>query len=636
MCGIAGFLQDCELNAGAAPIAKRMANALTHRGPDDSGIWLDTQAGIALGHRRLAIIDLSPAGHQPMASQSGRFVIVYNGEIYNFREIRRELDEFTAGGQWRGSSDTEVLVAAIDHWGVREALERLNGMFALAVWDRQTRVLTLARDRMGEKPLYYGSSDGVFLFGSELKALQAHPAFSRSLDRKSLTSMLRYDYVPAPHTIWQGISKLEPAHYVEIAEGGRRVGTPAAYWSLRNAAVEGATHPLSDGPGLASELELLLSDAVGKRMVADVPLGAFLSGGIDSSLIVALMQAQSTRPVRTFTIGFEVTKFDEAPHARAIAARLGTDHTELYVTAQDALDVIPSIPAIWDEPFGDSSQIPTYLVSAMSRRDVTVALSGDGGDELFGGYARYKSAPPLWRRLRRCPLPVRTLAARLIGGGTRTSVAPGPLGRAARVVGSQSFEDLYQWKVSRAHRPDLLVRGGSERTLPAAAAIPFLGNPRDKMLYRDLLHHLPDDILTKVDRAAMAVSLEVRAPFLDHRLVELAWRLPMSAKLSATKGKLILRTLLRRHLPAEMVDRPKMGFSVPVENWLRGPLRVWGEDLLSGDRLSRQGALNPTAVRRLWQDFLSGKPRHDRIIWNLLMFQEWLDGNEQRLRRPTD
>lgn len=623
MCGLAGFLQNGCLNDGAAAVAERMASVIAHRGPDDSGVWLDPEAGIAIAHRRLAIIDISPAGHQPMESRSGRFVIAYNGEIYNFREIRSALDKLTGDVGWRGGSDTEVLLAAVDQWGVRGALERLNGMFAFAVWDRQTRVLTLARDRMGEKPLYYGSSGGVFLFGSELKALQAHPAFDAPLDRDSLTAMLRYDYVPAPHAIWRGLLKLEPAHYVDIKEGGRNIGKPAAYWSLRDAAAGGSANSLPDGPELAPVLETLLRDSVGQRMVADVPLGAFLSGGIDSSLIVALMQAQSSLPVRTFTIGFEVAKFDEAPHAKSVAAHLGTDHTELYVTAQDALDVIPSLPAMWDEPFGDSSQIPTYLVSAMSRRDVTVALSGDGGDELFGGYARYKSTPRIWRNLRRYPLSLRGPVARLIGSAAPDSAVPGPLGRVAKVLGSQSFEDLYQWKVSRAQFPELLVRGASERALPAWRATEFLESPRDKMLYRDLLHHLPDDILTKVDRAAMAVSLEVRAPFLDHRVVELAWRLPMSAKLNAKNGKLILRTLLQRHLPAELVDRPKMGFSVPVESWLRGPLRTWAEDLLSHDRLSRQGVLDPAAVRRLWRDFLSGKPRHDRILWNLLMFQEW-------------
>jgi asparagine synthase (glutamine-hydrolysing) len=438
--------------------------------------------------------------------------------------------------------------------------------------------------------------------------------------------------VPAPHTIWRGIFKLEPAHYVEIGEGGRNIGTAAPYWSLRDAATEGSANPLPEGPELATELEALLRDSVGQRMVADVPLGAFLSGGVDSSLIVALMQAQSRRPVRTFTIGFEAAQFDEAPQAKSVAAHLGTDHTELYVTAQDALDVIPRLPTMWDEPFGDSSQIPTYLVSAMSRRKVTVALSGDGGDELFGGYARYKSALRIWRQIRRWPLSIRVPVAAQIKRAARSSISPGPLTRVAQVIGSRSFEDLYELKVSRAQDLDLLILGDNDRARRMSHSIPFLARPSEKMLYRDLVYNLPDDILTKVDRAAMAISLEVRAPFLDHRLVELAWRLPMSTKLSAAGGKLILKTLLRRHLPVGLVDRPKMGFSVPVESWLRGPLRTWAEDLLAEGRLSRQGLFDPVAVRRLWRDFLSGKPRHDRVLWNLLMFQEWLHtaGQENR------
>ncbi|MBV9527820.1 asparagine synthase (glutamine-hydrolyzing) [Sphingomonas sp.] len=623
MCGIAGFIEPRPLDGGAAALAASMANAIEHRGPDDSGTWIDADAGIALGHRRLSIIDLSPAGHQPMASPSGRFVLVYNGELYNFREIRAELDEIAGGIQWRGESDTEVLLAAMDQWGVRAALDRLNGMFAFAAWDRSSRILTLARDRMGEKPLYYGTSGGVFMFGSELKALQAHPAFTAELDRDSISSMLRYDYVPAPHSIWKGIAKLEPAHFMEIADGGRTVGKPRAYWDLRKIAARGVVDQLPDGPELTSDLESRLLDAVGRRMVADVPLGAFLSGGIDSSLIVAMMQAQSDRPVRTFTIGFDVAKFDEAPQAKAIAGHLGTDHTELYVTARDALDVIPRIPAIWDEPFGDSSQIPTFLVSAMARRDVTVALSGDGGDELFGGYARYKSTPRIWSSLSRYPRGVRAAVAQGLGAIGGGSAAPGALGRAAIIVGSGTFEDLYQWKLSRAQRADPLVLGASEHVLAASGPITFVDKPADKMMVRDQLHHLPDDIMSKVDRAAMAVSLETRAPFLDHHLVEYSWRLPLSAKLNADAGKLILRRLLRRHLPDSIIDRPKMGFSVPVEEWLRGPLRGWGEELLREQRLRREGILEPKRVRRLWTQFLAGHNRRDRIVWNLLMFQLW-------------
>ena len=623
MCGIAGFLEQGQLSAEAAQIVNGMAAALAHRGPDDSGAWLDPDAGVALGHRRLAIIDTSPSGHQPMISASGRFVIVFNGEIYNFRELRTELN--AGGGRlaWRGSSDTEVLLAAFDRWGVRRTLDRLNGMFAFAVWDRQARALTLARDPMGEKPLYYGSSGSAFLFGSELKSLRAYPQFRSSLDLDSLTSMLRYDYVSAPWSIWLGISKLEPGHYVEISGGGRQIGKPAPYWSLSDCAANGSTNQLGDGLELLSELDSLLKDAVAKRMVADVPLGAFLSGGIDSSLIVALMQAQSARPVRTFTIGFHDQKLDEAPYARAVAAHLGTDHTELYVTAEDAMDVIPKLPVMSDEPFGDSSQIPTFLVSAMARRDVTVALSGDGGDELFGGYSRYRSIHRIWNRTSRLPFALRKVLAHSIP--THDAFVPGNLGRAVRLLSAESFEALYRWKVSRIENPERLVPDAQGRASTDSDPIAFLADPRMKMMYWDALHFLPDNILTKVDRASMAVSLESRAPFLDTRVAEFAWRLPMSAKVNDREGKAILRQLLRNYLPTGAADRRKMGFAVPMASWLRGPLRGWAADLLSENRLSRQGILNVSAVAELWRNFLTGKPRHDRIVWNLLSFQGWLN-----------
>ena len=605
-----------------------MADAIAHRGPDDAGTWTDAEAGIALGHRRLAIIDLSPAGHQPMVSASGRFAIAYNGEIYNFRDIRAELDASGAKVAWRGESDTEVLLAAIDRWGVAETLTRLNGMFAFAVWDRETRVLTLARDRMGEKPLYYGATGGTFLFGSELKALRAHPDFNGRLDRDALVAMLRYDYVPAPHSIWQGIAKLEAGHFVEIRDGGRSVGAPTEYWSLRDCVTQGTSNPLADGPELLNDFERLLSDSVGRRMMSDVPLGAFLSGGIDSSLIVALMQAQSPRPVQTFTIGFDIGKFDEAPMAREIAAHLGTDHTELYVSAREAFEVIPRLPRIWDEPFGDSSQIPTFLVSEMSRRSVTVALSGDGGDELFGGYSRYHKIERAWAGVHQVPGTVRAALSRLVGLGADRDLVRGPLGRAATFLQLQSLEELYRWRVSRLDHPAALVPGASEALSAAAfGPAPFLTDPGDKMMYADTRSYLPENILTKVDRASMAVSLEVRAPFLDHRVVEFAWRLPRSQRMGAHQGKAILRTLGQRHLPPEVMRRKKQGFCLPVEDWLRGPLRSWGEDLLSEQRLAGQGMLDVAAVRSLWRGFLDGKARHDSIVWNILMFQAWLSEN---------
>ena len=605
-----------------------MADAISHRGPDDSGTWIDAEAGIGLGHRRLAIIDLSPAGHQPMVSGSGRFTIAYNGEIYNFRDIRAELDASGARVAWRGESDTEVLLAAIDHWGVAATLTRLNGMFAFAVWDREMRTLTLARDRMGEKPVYYGSIGGAFLFGSELKALRAHPGFNGRLDRDALVAMLRYDYVPAPHSIWLGIAKLEAGHFVEIHDFGRSIGTPTAYWSLRDCVTQGTSSPLPDSPELLDDFERLLSDSVGRRMMSDVPLGAFLSGGIDSSLIVALMQAQSPRPVQTFTIGFDIGKFDEAPMARTIAKHLGTDHTELYVSAREAFEVIPQLPRMWDEPFGDSSQIPTFLVSEMSRRSVTVALSGDGGDELFGGYSRYHKIERAWAGIHLVPGPVRAALSRLVGLGAGRDLVRGPLGRAATFLQLQSLEELYRWRVSRLDHPAALVPGASEALSAAAfGPVPSLTDPGDKMMYADTRSYLPENILTKVDRASMAVSLEVRAPFLDHRVVEHAWRLPRSQRMGAYQGKAILRTLGQRHLPPEVMRRKKQGFCLPVEDWVRGPLRSWGEDLLSEQRLAGQGLLDVTAVRSLWRGFLDGKARHDSIVWNILMFQAWLSEN---------
>ena len=628
MCGLTGFLQQRPLDDGAPAIAARMATAIAHRGPDDSGTWLDPEAGIALGHRRLAIIDLSPAGHQPMVSGSGRFVIAYNGEIYNFRDLRAELDADGKGPDWRGESDTEVALAAIDRWGVVDTLKRLDGMFAVAVWDRQTRVLSLARDRMGEKPLYYGSTGGAFLFGSELKALRAHPEFSGRLDRDALTAMLRFDYVPAPRSIWHGISKLAAGHYVHISDGGRTIGAATPYWSFREHAVTGASHPHADGPELITEMESLLKGSVGRRMMADVPLGAFLSGGIDSSLIVALMQAQSARPVQTFTIGFGEERFDEAPMARAVAAHLGTDHTELYVTPNDAMDLIPRLPEIWDEPFGDSSQIPTFLVSEMSRKSVTVALSGDGGDELFGGYSRFHKVARAWNRVGRIPAGPRAALAKLVGVGSQRSMVRGPMGRASSFLGAQSLEELYRWRVSRIDHAASLVPGSSADFSAAVfGPIPFLADPAEKMMYADTLSYLPENILTKVDRASMAVSLEVRAPFLDHRIVEYAWRLPMTQRLAPDRGKAILRSIGDRYLPPAVMNARKRGFCLPVESWVKGPLRSWGEDLLSEQRLASQGILDVAAVRDLWRGFLAGKPRHDNPVWNILMFQAWLDTN---------
>ena len=626
MCGIAGFLEQSGLRADAGDIVARMAHTLVHRGPDHSGIWVDQGAGVAFGHQRLAILDLSAAGDQPMQSPSGRYVATYNGEIYNFQDLRADLTE-EAGINWRSSSDTEVLLAAIDQWGVKDALPRLNGMFALALWDREARVLTLARDRMGEKPLYYGRSEGAFLFGSELKAFRSFPGFAPSLDQSALSSMFRYDYIPAPRTIWREISKLPAGHYVDIMENGAVIGAPTPYWSLKECATFGTAHRFEDREQMVEDLDLLLRDSVKMRMLADVPVGAFLSGGIDSSVIVALMQAQSSRPIKSFTIGFEEDAFDEAPRAREVASTLGTDHTELYVTSKDALDLIPSLAHWWDEPFGDSSQIPTLLVSKLTRRSVKVALSGDGGDELFGGYSRFRAMNRAWDWLNRIAPGLRSAAANVLGSAAGSSLVNGRIGRASRMLGAQHFEDLYRWRVSRIDEPERLFRDPPSSSDRSFGPVPFLAEPAEKMMFADAAEYLPEDILTKVDRASMAVSLEVRAPFLDHRVAEFSWRLPVSERVTTAEGKRLLRAVGSRYLPRQALDRPKMGFCVPVKEWLGGPLRPWAEDLLSERRLTRQGILDPSAVKKLWDAFLKGKRHHDRIIWNLLMFELWSEQN---------
>lgn len=639
MCGITGFW-----SARRGGLDRRSLDAMTaaiaHRGPDDKGSWVDEEAGIALGHRRLAVIDLTAAGRQPMVSASGRYVIVYNGEIYNHRDLRAEFENGSAAPEWRGHSDTEVMLAAIDRWGAGGALKRLNGMFAFALWDRERRVLTLARDRLGEKPLYYGRMGDNFLFGSELKALALHPAFERDLDREALTAFLRYNYVPSPRSIWRGVSKLAPAHYLEVSENGRTIGEPVPYWDFREAAERGAADPLPDGPMLAADLETLLKDAVSRRMESDVPLGAFLSGGIDSSLIVALMQDLSQTPVRTFTIGFAEQSHDEAVHARAVARHLGTDHTELYVTSEDALALIPRLPEIWDEPFADSSQIPTLLVSEMTRRQVTVSLSGDGGDELFGGYNRYSKGMALWDKFSQVPQPVRRALAKglrapatLAGAAAAMSMLPRRyrqlalaerFPKLAHVLEQDSPAALYRRLVSQIAEPAKFVLGGHE---PAPPEAPEFRDFRETMMYLDTITYLPDDILAKVDRATMAVSLEARVPFLDHRVVEYAWRLPMSAKIRNGKGKQILRELLYRRVPKRLVERPKMGFGVPIATWLGGPLREWAEALLDTQRLAAEGYLDSQAVGRLWAGFLADGRNADQL-WGILMFQAWQSRQE--------
>ncbi|KAF0118131.1 MAG: asparagine synthase [Rhodospirillaceae bacterium] len=634
MCGIAGFLDPALAEGQEALVARatRMAATLHHRGPDDGKIWTDAAAGLAFGHRRLAIVDLSPAGRQPMVSACGRYVIVYNGEVYNAQDIRGDLP----GIPWRGHSDTEVIVEACARWGAAATARRLMGMFAFALWDRAERTLVLGRDRLGIKPLYWGKWDHMFLFASELKALRAYPGFQAEIDRDALAAFLRHGYVPTPLSIYRGVRKLEPGTLLTL----RANGAPGImrFWDLRKVVRTGQTNRLDLSDREATEkLEALLHDAITRRMVADVPLGAFLSGGIDSSTVVALMQRSGLRPVKTFSIGFRETGYDEAQYARAVAHHLGTEHTELYLTPEEACTVIPSLPAMFDEPFADSSQLPTFLVSRLARSQVTVALSGDGGDELFAGYNRYVLA----QRIRGafCCTPGRKTLARILKAISPTTwnrlfallpnrchpPQPGDkLHKLARVLeGTQ--DDLYRNIVSHWPYPEAMVPGAREPrgVLWDEEIARLIPDAVEQMQFLDILTYLPDDILTKVDRASMAVSLEARVPLLDHRLVEFSWQLPMHLKVRGGESKWLLRQVLYRYVPRELLDRPKMGFGIPLDTWLRGPLREWAEDLLSEQRLRAGGFVDPLPVRALWQEHLSGRRGGQHLLWDVLMFEAW-------------
>lgn len=640
MCGLTGFFGEAASRDDAEHIAREMARQIAHRGPDDDGVWVNRTAGIALAHRRLAIIDLSSAGHQPMASASGRYVVAYNGEIYNFQQLRSELERAGLAPDWRGHSDTEVVLAAIEAWGVPKALARFNGMFALSLWDRSQAKLILARDIVGEKPLYYGTSGANFIFGSELKALTRFPGFSSEINRRALNLYLRHNYIPAPHSIWTDIKKLQPGHYLEIESGKQPVVT--AYWSLEDVVARGSTDQLDDFDEASQQLEALLADAIGLRMQADVPLGAFLSGGVDSSLIVALTQAQSSRPVKTFTIGYEDPAYDEAPHGAAVARHLGTDHHEWRITAKDGLELVPSLARIWDEPFSDSSQIPTMLVSKLTRGHVTVSLSGDAGDELFGGYNRYFLGARIWNASSRIPLPLRRGLQGLanspsVGRVAGTAFAMHPrlrslmiadrLPKVGAVLAERDQMALYRRLVSHLDDPTQLLLDKTIVPSPAFAEGLSGRDFREQMMFTDTLTYLPDDILVKVDRASMAVSLESRVPFLDPRVIDFAWRLPMSAKISGGRGKSILRDILYRHVPRELIERPKMGFAVPIDSWLRRELRDWAEDMLDRRRLEEDGFFEAAKVRALWDDHLTGRRRTHYVLWDILMFQAWHEEN---------
>jgi asparagine synthase (glutamine-hydrolysing) len=658
MCGFAGFLTDNgDVLANADGIVNAMAKTIQHRGPDDAGVWLDVDAGVALGHRRLSIVDLSDAGHQPMASRSNRYVVAFNGEIYNHLELRCELEKLLQlnaiserSGKsisWRGYSDTETLLAGFEAWGIEETLKKTVGMFAISLWDKEEKVLTLARDRMGEKPLYYGFQNNTFLFGSELKALKAHPDFLSDIDRDVLCLYLRHCYIPAPYSIYKGIKKLLPGTYIQVQFGDHATSpslTPKSYWSMEEVAGIGIKNPFigSDEQAI-NAVENQLKQSIGLQMMADVPLGAFLSGGVDSSAVVAIMQSQSGRPVKTFSIGFDEAGYNEADYAKAVAKHLGTDHDELYVSSAEAMEVIPLLGKMYDEPFADSSQIPTFLVSQIAKKQVTVSLSGDGGDELFGGYNRYLLADK-WQNIEYLPFALRQVAGHLIktlatsnwdailqqlskAKPLHSNVGEKLKKLANRLEKVDGVQNLYYSIVSEVDYPEQIVLGASEPKtwLTQVGLKTTLGDAKQQMMFMDAMTYLPDDILVKVDRAAMANSLETRVPFLDHRLVELASRLPMNMKIRDGKTKWILRQVLYQFVPKELIERPKAGFGIPLAEWLRGPLKEWVDDLLNEDRLRTQGYFNTNYVRKLWHSHLSGKLNNQTLLWNILMFQVWLE-----------
>lgn len=641
MCGIAGLLSPSggygEEELGH--LVNRMGDSLRHRGPDSAGVYIDRAAGFAVAHQRLAIIDTSPAGHQPMVSQCGRWALSYNGEIYNHAALRSELA--AKGHIFRGQSDTEVLLNACASWGPTEACRRSIGMFAFALWDRELRQLTLARDRLGIKPLFLARAGSATLFASELKAFSRHPDFAAEVDRNALAAYLRRASFPAPHTVYEGVSKLSPGSVTTIAADGSTTST--RYWSFEDVVHSGLERreESAHDPDVVDETERLLSLAVRDRMIADVPLGAFLSGGIDSSLVVALMQQAASTPVRTYSIGSPNAGYDESRHARAVAAHLGTDHTEFIVGATEALEVVPKLADLLDEPFADSSIIPTHLVSQLARNHVTVVLSGDGGDEVFGGYTRHVIARSRMRRVLRLPLPARRLAAGLVLG-----VSPDAWDRAGQLIpehrrpprfGQQlhkaasnlavaDLDELYRRLSSVWQEPESAARGGVEpATWAVDESLPWLADPMERMLYRDTIGYLPDDALTKVDRATMAASLECRVPLIDHRVVEHAWTLPPHFKVRDGRSKWVLRTVLDRHVPRALIDRPKQGFGVPIGDWIRGPLRPWAEDLLTASRLRDDGYLDVGVVRSLWSQHLSGRRDHAHELWAVLIWQSWLE-----------
>ena len=651
MCGISGFL-DLRCTSSSSElqnIAMRMSDTLRHRGPDDSGVWADAGAGIALSMRRLAVLDLSPAGHQPMESFGGRYVLVFNGEIYNFEDIKNELGMGDGSCRLRGTSDTEVMLAAFERWGVEQSVVHFNGMFAFAVWDRDKRILTLGRDRFGEKPLYYCRAGNFFLFGSELRALRAHPAFAEDVDPNAVAQFLRYSCVPAPYSIYKNARKLPSATLLSVSARDLE-SSPQPYWSFRKLVEEAISNPLQSSEREAVEqLDWLLRDAVRIRMHSDVPMGAMLSGGIDSSAVVSLMQAQSSGQVKTFSIGSHDREFDEAPEALRVARSLNTEHTELYVTPEEALATVPSLPRIYDEPFSDPSQIPTLLVSQLAREHVTVCLTGDGGDEIFGGYSRHIWGEAVGNTLHSLPHSLRRIGAAglkflppdrwdslfrvfhpAIPARWRLRMPGYKLHKMASILESRDNTAFYDKLSSHWSDSQQILQAPNGTRVPTSVDRPlhFRGTA-EEMMYLDTIGYLQDDIMVKLDRATMAMSLEGRVPLLDHRVAEFAWRLPLSMRIRHRQSKWILRQVLYRYVPQSIVDRPKSGFGIPLGTWLRGPLRDWAESLLEESRLRQEGYFQPVPIAKMWREHLSGRANWEYCLWDILMFQAWLDQNRR-------
>src|SRR3990167_2131142 len=634
MCGLTGFFNTQANRQDSTTIISRMTNKLTHRGPDNSGIWLDNDAGVAFGHQRLAILDLSSAGHQPMQSHHGQYVIIYNGEIYNTKPLKKQLQEYS----FSGHSDTEIILALIEKFGLEETLQQITGMFAFALWDKLDKKLHLVRDRVGEKPLYYGIVNGALVFGSELKAIREYPNFNNQIARSSISMFMEYGYIPAPKSIYEDIYKLKPGTFITISkESLHHLPEPREYWSAIQKAKAGiiSQQQLSDAVAI-NQVHTLLSSVVKNQMVSDVPIGAFLSGGIDSSLITALMQENSNQPIKTFTIGFQEKQYNEAEYAKAIANNLQTDHTELYVSAHDALSVIPKLPVIYDEPFADSSAIPTYLVSKLTRQHVTVCLSGDGGDELFGGYNRYLMGKSIWKKITIFPYPIRIILQKILFSLSsplacrglsyaKTPMLSNKIQKLASIIAEQSPAGVYQHLITQWQIPSDIVKTNdlvsTKLLLNQIEEMNFVEN----MMITDTISYLPDDILVKVDRAGMAVGLENRAPFLDHNLIEMMWSLPLNIKIRNHTTKWILREILSKYVPEPLFNRPKMGFGIPLDAWLRGPLRDWSENLLDKNKIEQQGFLRSEPILKKWHEHLSGRRNWQYQLWPILMFQSWLN-----------